>query len=239
MRSPGGSVEAPVSSRPELDVAPRPEVRELASAAQAFLAQWGKFKILTAADYSVAGNLLQRIKARLKELEEKRREITVPMDMAKKRVLAMFRVPESDYAQAELHIKRAMVAFTTAQEAARRAEQARLDAEARKRADALRERAAKAAEAGKDARAAALDAQAAAVVAPVLVNPTPKVSGVQLREVWKFAIEDAAALPREYTMPDEPKLRRVVQALKAETRIPGVRVWSEKTVAAGATTEEG
>ena len=55
-----------------------------------------------------------------------------------------------------------------------------------------------------------------------------------MREVCKFEVTDPALVPREYLIDDETKLRKVVGALKGDTIIPGVRVYSEKALANGA-----
>lgn len=145
-----------------------------------------------------------------------------------------------------------------AEEAARR-ERERLEAQAREAERKAREKAAadraaaeaaaaagRAEEAAKlaaradatEAKAAdkveALEVRAATVVAPVVSRETPKVAGVATREVWRFEITDPSLVPRQYLVVDEAKVRRVVQALKSDAGIPGVRVWSERQLAAGA-----
>lgn len=84
------------------------------------------------------------------------------------------------------------------------------------------------------ARVEALAVQASTVVAPVIHREPPKVAGINTREVWKFEVTDPAAVPREYLSVDESKIRKVVGALKGDTRIAGVRVYSEKALASGA-----
>lgn len=84
-----------------------------------------------------------------------------------------------------------------------------------------------------DIRAAELEQQAATVVAPIISREPPKVAAIATREVWKFVIEDASKLPREYLVPDEARVRKVVSALKGDANIPGVRVYCEKQIAAG------
>ena len=145
-----------------------------------------------------------------------------------------------------------------AEEAARRererlAEQAReAERKAREKAEAERKAAEEAAAAGRaeeaaklQARAAATEAKAAerveaietraaAVVAPIISREAPKVAGVATREVWKFTVTDPALVPREYCVVDEARIRKVVAALKGDTTIPGVRVYAEKSIAAGA-----
>jgi hypothetical protein len=140
-----------------------------------------------------------------------------------------------------------------------RKERERLEAQAREaerkareKADADRRAAEAAAAAGRAeeaakfaARAAAIEEKAAAkaddlalraatTVAPVIVRDPPKVAGVSTREVWKFDITDASQIPREYLVVDEARIRKVVQALKGDARIPGVRIYPERQIAAGA-----
>jgi len=52
------------------------------------------------------------------------------------------------------------------------------------------------------------------------------------RTVWRFEIEDATAVPREFCTPDERKIREHVQRNKDAAGIPGVRVWEELAVQA-------
>lgn len=144
-----------------------------------------------------------------------------------------------------------------ADEAARK-ERARLQAiadetarKAREQAEAQRRAAEEAAAAGRAAeaqrlaaaaarteekaaaKAGAFESRAAAVVAPVISREPPKVIGVQTREVWKFEVMDSDLVPRQFLSVDEAKIRKVVGALKGDTRIEGVRIWSEKAIAAG------
>lgn len=65
-------------------------------------------------------------------------------------------------------------------------------------------------------------------VPPPTVAPAAKVGGITARMEWAFEITDPAAVPREYLMVDESRIRRVVQALKEQTRIPGVRVYPRR-----------
>lgn len=145
-----------------------------------------------------------------------------------------------------------------AEEAARR-ERARLatlqaetEAKARAEQERLRREAEAAAAAGRAAEAAKLAAKAdkaeekaaakveelqmreAMVVAPVIQREAPKVAGVATREVWKYRVADPALVPREYLMLDEQKIGKVVRALKGDTQIAGVEVYSERHLAAGA-----
>jgi len=59
---------------------------------------------------------------------------------------------------------------------------------------------------------------------PVPDIPAPaRAEGVTLRDNWSFEIIDEALIPREYLIPDEVKIRKVVTVLKDKTNIPGVK----------------
>jgi hypothetical protein len=64
-------------------------------------------------------------------------------------------------------------------------------------------------------------------IAPASIVPeAPKTKGLAMRENWDFEIVDEAAIPREYLIPDEVKIRKIVKAMKDKTNIPGIRVFN-------------
>lgn len=85
-----------------------------------------------------------------------------------------------------------------------------------------------------DIKAAALEQKAATVVAPVIQREPPKVANIAARQVWKFEVTDPASVPREFLSVDEARIRKVVQALKGDAKIAGVRVYPETQISAGA-----
>ena len=126
-------------------------------------------------------------------------------------------------------------AAETERKAREKAEEERRQAEAARKAGDLAaaqklEQRAERTEDRAVAKAANLQASAMSVVAPIIQAETPKVSGVARKLIWKFRIRDDSKLPREYTTPDEKKIAGVVRALKGDTRIEGVEVWSEPDV---------
>lgn len=210
--------------------------------------------------FEQAAEFLLGVKALRREVDSTFDPVIASAFAAHKTAVAAKKKVEAPLADAEAIVKRGMGMYQLeqermAREAAEvaRKERARLEAEARAREDEERKRLereaedrrlaeASEAEARGDAETAAklLDAPlepvfvapaAPAFVPPPMPEPA-KVEGVSFREAWNFAIENAAALPREYTMPDEKKIGGVVRAMKGETKIPGVRVWSTKSVAA-------
>lgn len=81
-------------------------------------------------------------------------------------------------------------------------------------------------------RVEVLQERASTVVAPVIPTAAPKVSGVSGRLVWKYRVKDINLVPREYMKLDEQKTGGVVRAMKGDTNIPGIEVYSERDYAA-------
>lgn len=112
------------------------------------------------------------------------------------------------------------------------------------------EAAAKAAEEAAAAEAAAEEAQAAVELADIAppampVVAAPKAAGVSTRQNWKHQITDFAALVVAaaeahkngdptllgYLQANETAIGQVARALKAQARIPGVRIYAEHALA--------
>ena len=67
------------------------------------------------------------------------------------------------------------------------------------------------------------------ILAPVHAPVLDRQAGQRFRENWKFAIEDAALIPREFLTVDEKLIGAIVRTKKDATKIPGVKVWCERT----------
>lgn len=213
----------------------RPDIQELTSEATTILTEARSFKIATNVSYQLAAEELQRIKGAAKRLEVLRKSITDPMNAAKQAVMDFFTAPQGQLTEAETQIKGAMSAYQKEV----REKEAAAQREAEAAATAERERAAlaaaKAAEEGRHEDAQLISETAAHIVAmPVAVRAAPKVAGINVTKVWKFEITDVKAVPREYCIPDEAKIRKIVQALKGDADIAGIRIWSEDQISSRA-----
>lgn len=201
-----------------------PEESALVSQASVMLELVTGLTIDSPALYEMAAGELQSIKKKAKELDDSRKEITRPLDAAKRRIMDLYERPLTILAQAEKLLKGAMAAYHAEQERKRIAEQRERDEEARKVREAQEtearrmqeEAAANAAKADELAAAgniaAAADladhaaeqlhaahetaAVAAMVVAAPVVVDTPKVSGVSFRDHWTVDVLDKMALIR-------------------------------------------
>lgn len=212
----------------------KPEIRAVTASVDELEEYVRDYTVTTVDEYEAGAEDLKRVKAAQQKLEDARTSITSPMNAALKAVNNFFRKPTERLAIIETTVKRELAKFATAQEERQREEQRQADEAARKERQRLEAQAQRAAGSGKVEKAAALEHRAATVVAPVVNRAPPKVTGVRMTEVWKFEVTDPNLVPREYLSVDESKIRKVVSALKAGANIPGVRVYPDKQVAAGA-----
>lgn len=142
-----------------------------------------------------------------------------------KELLAPYTAIEDDI------IKPAMSRYDDEQERLRREEQRRRDEAERKRLeDEQLERAKEAADQGNAEEAEEI-LNEPVVAPPVVIPKAAAPAGISYRLVWRFKITDPEKIPRQYLMVDETKIGAVVRAMKGETAIEGIQVYSEKVVA--------
>ncbi len=144
------------------------------------------FQVETAEDIDFAGEALLDVKASWDRLEERRKEITAPLNEALRSANDLFRPALSALLDAEVLLKTKIAAAQTA----------------------ITRRNREAMEAAQKALAAG-DARAAAVAA-VAIAPVHAPTGVTTREVWEFRVVDAALVPRQYLSVDEKLVRAAV-----------------------------
>lgn len=189
--------------------------------------------------YLHAAEMVKGIKALRAEVDEAFDSIIAKANAAHKEACAKKRAAETPLIEAERLIKAAMGAFDEAQERIRRAEQQRLEDEERRRVEEDRINLAAHMETeGKAFGDEGIVAEAhelinqpiVPVVAPV-VKAVPKVQGVTYRDVYKFQVVNPQLVPRQYCIVNESAIRSVVNGLKGEAVIPGVRIWKERAVA--------
>lgn len=186
--------------------------------------------IRTQNDFELAGTLRMKIKGKIKELDEKRKSITQPLDLAKKNIMALFNpIIESLTAGVGI-IDKGVIVFTEEQDRKAREAQAKADEEARKAREKAEARARELEAQGKTEKAQAMQEKADAIIAPVIMAATPKVAGQAIKEVWYAEVTDFKALTDDYKLVDQSKLDKVAQATKGNISIPGVVFKSRKIV---------
>lgn len=213
-----------------------PEIQDLQVSSGDIVAHASMLTITNNETFAQGGELLMDIKRFSKTVEARFKE---PVDLAFKAHRSMTALRDSvlaPFKQAELTIKRKIGEYQMEIEKKRQEEAARLRKEAEAKAEA--ERLAKAESQMDKGDLKGCEQTLSAAPVMVVINPetkeTPKVAGMTFRDDWKFEIENETLIPREYLMVDESKIRKVVKALGKATSIPGVRVWAEKNVVAGA-----
>lgn len=217
-------------------------------------------RIADQASFGKAAEFLVGVKTLRREVDATFDPVIAASHASHRAALAAKKNVETPIAEAETIIKRGMGTYQAEQERIARElaekarkERERIEAEARAREDEERRRLEREAEDRRIAEAAEAEAagdietaerileQPAELVfvppaAPAFVPPPPpepaKVAGVSFSERWDYEIVDERSLPREYLMRDDKKIGGVVRAMKGETKIPGVRVYSTKQVAA-------
>lgn len=178
-------------------------------------------------DYVKAGAILVVIKDLRKQIDSFFDPIIKKQYEAHKEAVAQKKRADAPLVEAEGIIKPRLAAWNAEQERLRKEEEERLQEIARKEEEERRLKEAILAEqfGDKEEAEAIINTpiQAPPVVAPKTV---PKVAGVSFTKQWKFRIKDPLKVPREYLAVDEVKIGQVVRALKDQTNIPGVEVFS-------------
>jgi hypothetical protein len=191
------------------------------------------FVINTDADYEAASDTLKDLTAFERMAESGMEQSLRPLNEAVKKIRGLWKPTCEIATKARTIMKRHISDYLAKKEAEQRKLQLLADERAAKERARLEARAVKEDAKGNVDKAAAIAQQAALTVAPVVRTELPKISGQSVREAWCFQIEDASQIPREFLAPDEVKIRKYVNAMKAEARIAGVRIYSEKRIASG------
>jgi len=121
--------------------------------------------------------------------------------------------------------------YTNDQEQKRRAEEIRLQELARKQEEDRRLAEAVAIEQAGDKKLADQVIAAPVEVPPVIVaKSVPKVQGISYTERWTYRVINPAIVPAEFKMLDEVKIGQYARAMKSAGRIPGIEIYSERSV---------
>ena len=197
-------------------------------------------------EYANSGEFLKQIKTVSKIIDDSRKQITKPLDEAKRRVMGFFRVPLAELSDAEQVLKKAILSYQQEQERIRREAEAKAIAKAKaeeeKKRKALELRAKKAEESGNIAKAEMLQEKADDVYVPTVVHAPQieKVQGISTKKVWKAKIIDANKIPQNVYINDEKVtaaiqaiLNKLATATKGAMPIDGVEFYQEESLSAG------
>ena len=171
------------------------------------------------------GNINRLHKAHREALAQKKAFTTAPLEAERGLKLRI-----REYLDEQGRIRR------EAEEKAQQEEQARIEA-AKKAEEERLVAALEAEESGDSALAEEIlnevppefDPPPPAQIVPV----APKIKGISSSEVWKYEVIDIDQIPRTYLMLDDTKVGQVVRATKGTLQIPGIRIYSERSVSVG------
>ena len=170
-----------------------------------------------------AGDWRNKIKAKLKQLDEERKELTRPLDEVKTKIMDKYRPAIEVLNIAYKLFDKGLSEYLAIQDQIRQEQQRRLEAEAEKKRLEAEAKAKEWADKGNEKKAEEWFDKAENVIAPV-VPETPKVEGITTRQDWDFEIINPNEVPREFCIPDEKALRAYVKATKGTRLIAGIKI---------------
>ena len=174
---------------------------ELQKTVDSVLAQMNLKEITNDDEYKLTGEWLVKVKQTEKMVDEVYNPIKKELNDKKKAIMAEIKRYKEPLQKAESIIKAQRVKYKLIQE-----EKARKE----------REEMLKLMQTDEEK----------AVIDEIVPAKQEEVSGVYHVTVWKYEIEDVAKIPREYMIPNEAKIRKVVNSMCDSVNIPGVKVYS-------------
>ena len=181
---------------------------------------------------------VNKAKLYIRELRNEVRKVFEPMKKkayaAYKEILNQYKKVEAPIIEAEKYCDRLLAEWFAEQRRIREeAERKRLEVirkqkeeEERKLREAL-----EAENAGKKEEAEKIINQVIEAKPPEVKTPEkPKLKGVYSRIDYDFEIVDVTKIPREYMIPDETLIRKVIRASKGKVVIPGIKVIAKEIV---------
>ena len=204
--------------------------KEVSARALTIIEQANVLTVKDGEDYVEAGVLWKAIKELKDKVNETFKPIIEKAHAAHKEALAQKAKIFDPLEMAGRTVKGVMESWDREQEAIRQAEERRLREIARKEEEERRLQEAIEAEAnGEKDKAEDILKEEIYIPPVILAKATPKASGGPVyRTIWKFRIINADLIPKMYMQPDEIKIGGVVRAMKGQTQIPGIEVYSER-----------
>lgn len=178
-------------------------------ATTAALAELDGFTVSTDDDANFAADLIREVKAKHRELDDRRKEVTGPLNATVKTINGWFKPALDALETAERKLKAKVAGFVQERE--------------RQTRDALA------------AVAAATDANEAMKALAEAQTPAFLPQGMSARMVWRWRVTDANAVPRSFCSPDaqliENELRTALKDGSSPPTIIGVEFFQETQMA--------
>jgi len=173
----------------------------------ATLRELDTFVVSNDEDSTFAADMIREVKAKHRDLDERRKEVTQPLNATVKTINGWFKPALDALETAEKKLKAKVALYM--QESARKAQEAL-------------------------ALAAIAPTIEEATVALAASMPAAMPQGVSMRMIWKFRIVDESAIPARFCSPDSAKIdaemRGSAKDNGAPTPIPGVEFFQEASM---------
>lgn len=200
------AAQAEAPTEKELDQFLAPMKRDIDEA----LAELREMRIVTPADYKIAGEMLKELAHRQTVLDDKRKSWVEPLKAVSNDIDATFRPVIKGLKDGVEMLKEKL-------------------GEAKIAMEAKREELLKLSVAATGKKAEALQVEAEAFI-------PPEIPGVHTTIGWTGEVSDADKLPREYMVPNVTMLEELTAALGRDPKIPG---WTAKKTSSTTTTRKG
>lgn len=207
------------------DLMQSPEIKEVESQALLIPTQAKAIQITSSEEYLKAADLWRNIRSVRNKLSITFDPLIKQANDLHRNILARKNDLDRPLESAERQVKAAMSTYQREQEHLAIAEQTRIQVEvATKQQDIIIQQAIAAEAMGDSRTATTILSQPINPPTVVVKADIPKTKGVVFQTRWKFEIIDESLIPRDYLTPDLEKIRKVVNAMKSQTKIDGVRV---------------
>lgn len=178
------------------------QAKQLTDQALAVCDDLQNYTIATADKYEIAAKDLKMAKEMIKAIDDKRKEMTRPLDESKKKIMDFFRPVTTRLNSVVSKINVEMSSFRRKQEEIARQKNEAADEET----------------GGED------------MFVPQAEPAIPKTE-VRVRKTWKFKVVDKNKIDAKFLIPDEKTIRELVSKLKekAVDIVGGIEVYCEET----------
>lgn len=191
----------------------------------------GAIMVTDAASYEVAAEFLKAVKGLAKKVDETFDPIIKKQHEAHKEAITQKKRHAEPLEKIEKLVKDKMTTWWKENERLRAIEQAKLEAAEKKRLEDEALNMAGSLEAQGENEEANNVLQNAIDTRPVVESTIeqPKVAGVSMRKVLKYRIIDATAVKRDFLIPDDKAITKIVQGMgvKAEALVGGIQVYED------------
>ncbi len=212
--------------------------QQLIKTAVSFVELYSGMQIKTDEDAATASKIISDAKAQFKLVDARRKEITAPLDEAKKSTMELFRPATEACERIEKVLKLKISGFLEERREAQRQEEARLADIAAKEKAKLEAKAEKLREQGKEEQANAIEEKASTAV---FISPAPvsKVEGISTIDKFEFEVTNlidllglviSGELPPNVIKVDQGALNKIAQQWKGTKDFKGLKCIKSSTV---------